>query len=126
MAFSGCIDQRLASLAGQAGYFSYADAGVGQNEDVIVGGGGRIELLGHLNEGHVVLIEQFHQLGEVRQRACQAVMKRTRHQLAPAMPDQKIIDRSRGGLRKGHWSCNQPQHVDVQHLAGACSSGKTR
>jgi hypothetical protein len=96
MAFSGCIDQRLASLEGQAGYFSYADAGVGQNEDVIFGPhrGGRIELLGHLNEGHVVLIERFHQLGEVRQRACQAVMKRTRHQLAPAMPDQKIIDRS--------------------------------
>ena len=35
--------------------------------------GGGIELLGHRDEGHAVLIEQLDQLGEVRQRAGQTV-----------------------------------------------------
>ena len=35
--------------------------------------GGGVELLGHRDEGHAVLVEQLDQLGEVRQRAGQAV-----------------------------------------------------
>ena len=35
--------------------------------------GGGIELLGHRDERHAVLVEQFDQLGEVRQRAGQAI-----------------------------------------------------
>jgi hypothetical protein len=36
-------------------------------------GRGGVELLGDRHEGHTVLVEQLDELGEVRQRACQAV-----------------------------------------------------
>jgi hypothetical protein len=53
-------------------------------------------------------------------------MKRTRHQFAPAVPGQKIIDRAvAGGVPDGLFVCAL-DIVNVQHLASAGGFGKTR
>ena len=46
-------------------------------------------------------------------------MKRTRHQLAPAMPRQKIVDRAVAGCVPKWSFVGRLEIVDVQHLAGA-------
>src|SRR5215471_10265656 len=48
-------------------------------------------------------------------------MKRTRHQLAPAMPGQEIMDRAVAGLVPDRLFIGRLEIVDVQHLA--CSGG---
>ena len=52
-------------------------------------------------------------------------MKRTRHQLAPAMPGQKIIDRAVAGCVPNGPFVGRLEIVDVQHLAGPGGFGKT-
>src|SRR5580704_17337595 len=46
-------------------------------------------------------------------------MKRTRHQLAPAVPMQKIIDRAVAGCVPDRLLVSRLEIMDVQHLAGA-------
>jgi hypothetical protein len=48
---------------------------------------GGIERLGHGHEGHGVLVEQFHQLGEIRQRPGQPVDLVDHHDVDLAGPD---------------------------------------
>jgi hypothetical protein len=51
-------------------------------------------------------------------------MKRTRHQLAPAVPVKKIVDRAVAGLVANRLLIGPLEIVDVQHLASPRSSGK--
>ena len=53
-------------------------------------------------------------------------MKRTRHQLAPAMPVQQVIDRAVACRMPDRFLVGRLEIVDVQHLAGAGRFGKTR
>src|SRR5262245_42325360 len=53
-------------------------------------------------------------------------MKRTRHQLTPAMPVQKIVDRAVAGLMPDRLFISRLEIVDVQHLARSRSLGKAR
>ena len=53
-------------------------------------------------------------------------MKRTRHQLAPAVPVQQVIDRAVAGRVPDRFLVGRSEIVDVQHLAGARRFGKTR
>src|SRR5450755_1782414 len=53
-------------------------------------------------------------------------MKRTRHQLAPAMSIQKIVERAVAGRVPDGLLVSRLEIVDVQHLAGAGGLGKTR
>jgi hypothetical protein len=53
-------------------------------------------------------------------------MKRTRHQLAPAMTIEKIIDCAVAGLPADRLLIGLLEVVDVQHLAGAGGFGKAR
>jgi hypothetical protein len=53
-------------------------------------------------------------------------MKRTRHQLAPAVPDQKIVDRTVAGLVPDGLLVGRLEIVDVQHFARPGGLGKTR
>src|SRR3989442_3077518 len=48
---------------------------------------GRIERLGHRHKGHGMLVEQFHQLGEIRQRPGQPVYLVDHHNINLAGPD---------------------------------------
>src|ERR1700688_3719001 len=51
-------------------------------------------------------------------------MKRTRHQLAPAMPSQKIINCAVAGVVPDGFLICRLEIVDVQHLAGPGGFGK--
>src|SRR6516164_6199927 len=51
-------------------------------------------------------------------------MKRTRHQLAPAVPDQKIVDRTVAGLVPDGLLVGRLEIVDVQHFARPGGLGK--
>jgi len=53
-------------------------------------------------------------------------MKRTRHQLAPAMPVQKIVDCAVAGRVPDRLFIGRLEIVDVQHLARSGSPGKAR
>src|SRR5450631_463269 len=53
-------------------------------------------------------------------------MKWTRHQLAPAMPGQEIIDRAVAGWVSDGLLIGALEIVDVQHLAGAGGLAKPR
>src|SRR4029077_19586785 len=53
-------------------------------------------------------------------------MKRTRHQLAPAVPVQQVIDRAVAGPMPDRFLVGRLEIVDVQHLAGAGCFGKAR
>ena len=53
-------------------------------------------------------------------------VKRTRHQLAPAVPGQKIIDRALAGFVPDGLFVGCLEIVDVQHFAGSSGLGKTR
>src|SRR6516164_196381 len=56
-------------------------------------------------------------------------MKRTRHQLAPAVPVQKVIDRAVAGCVADPFLVGRLEIMDIQHLAGtgrlskACEQG---
>src|SRR6516162_4862976 len=51
-------------------------------------------------------------------------MKRTRHQLAPAVPVQKVIDRAVAGCVADPFLVGRLEIMDVQHLAGTGRLGK--
>src|SRR6202022_1311150 len=51
-------------------------------------------------------------------------VKRTRHQLAPAVPGQKIIDRALAGFVPDGLFVGRLEIVDVQHFAGSGGLGK--
>src|SRR5258708_27521327 len=53
-------------------------------------------------------------------------MERTRHQFAPAVPVQEVIDRAVAGRMPDRFLVGCLEIVDVQHLAGARRFGKTR
>src|SRR5215831_11048337 len=53
-------------------------------------------------------------------------MKRTRHQLAPAMPVQKIVDCAVAGRMPDRLFVSRLEIVDVEHLARSGSLGKAR
>ena len=53
-------------------------------------------------------------------------MKRTRHQLAPAMPGQKIVDRAVAGLVPDGLFVGRLEIVDVQQFARPGRLGKPR
>src|ERR1700681_4255061 len=53
-------------------------------------------------------------------------MERTRHQLAPAMPGQKIVDRAVAGLVPDGLFVGRLEIVDVQQFTCPGSLGKTR
>src|SRR5947209_15972301 len=53
-------------------------------------------------------------------------MKRTRHQLAPAVPLQEVVDRVVAGRMPDRFLVGRLEIMDVQHLAGASRFGKTR
>src|SRR5215475_6420501 len=53
-------------------------------------------------------------------------MKRTRRQLAPAMPMQQVVDRAVAGRVPDRVLVGRLEIVDVQHLAGTRGLGKTR
>ena len=53
-------------------------------------------------------------------------MKRPRHQLAPVVPMEQVIDRAIAGLVADRLLIGSLQIVDVQHFAGPGRSGKTR
>src|SRR6516162_8252323 len=53
-------------------------------------------------------------------------MKRTRHQFAPAMPGQKVIDRAVAGPVPDGLLIGRLEIVDVQHLSGPSGLGKAR
>src|ERR1700752_1213485 len=50
----------------------------------------------------------------------------TRHQLAPAMPMQKVVDRAVAGRVTDGFLVGSLEIMDVQHFAGAGRFGKTR
>ena len=52
-------------------------------------------------------------------------VKRTRHQLAPAVPGQKITDRALAGFVPDGLFVGCLEIVDVQHFAGSSDLGKT-
>src|SRR5271156_1043223 len=51
-------------------------------------------------------------------------VKRTRHQLAPAVPGQNIIDRAVAGFEPDGLFVGRLEIVDVQHFAGSGGLGK--
>src|SRR6266480_4529495 len=53
-------------------------------------------------------------------------MKRTRHQLAPAMPVQKVVDRAVAGRMPDSLLIGRLEVVDVQHLTSPGGLGKAR
>jgi hypothetical protein len=53
-------------------------------------------------------------------------MKRTRHQLAPTVPAEKIINRAAAGFVADRPFVSLLEIVDVQHLAGPGGVGKPR
>src|SRR6266511_2213326 len=53
-------------------------------------------------------------------------MKRTRHQFAPAMPAQKVIDRAVAGSVPDGLLIGRLEIVDVQHLSGPGGLGEAR
>src|SRR6516164_8961140 len=53
-------------------------------------------------------------------------MKRTRHQFAPAMPGQKVIDRAVAGPVPNGLLIGRLEIVDVQHLSGPGGLGEAR
>src|SRR5580704_12473027 len=53
-------------------------------------------------------------------------MKRTRHQLAPAMPVEEIIDGAVAGRMADRLLIGALEVVDVQHLAGPGGLGEAR
>src|SRR5262245_21545599 len=53
-------------------------------------------------------------------------MKRTRHELAPAVPVQEVIDRAVAGFVSDRFLIGRFEIMDVQHLASAGGFGKTR
>jgi hypothetical protein len=53
-------------------------------------------------------------------------MKRTRHQLAPAVPMQEVVDRAVAGRMPDRFLVARLEIMDVQHLAGAGCFGKAR
>ena len=53
-------------------------------------------------------------------------MKRTRHQLAPAMPVQKIVDRAVAGRMPDRLFVGRFEIVNIQHLARPGGLGKVR
>src|SRR5271165_812699 len=53
-------------------------------------------------------------------------MKWTRHQLAPAVPNQKIVDRAVAGRMPDRLFIGRLEIVDIQHLARPGGLGKTR
>src|SRR5215813_2928890 len=53
-------------------------------------------------------------------------MKRTRHQFAPAMPGQKVIDRAVAGSVPDGLLIGRLEIVDVQHLSGPGGLGEAR
>src|SRR5260221_9846329 len=53
-------------------------------------------------------------------------MKRTRHQLTPAVSVQEIIDRAVAGRVPDRFLVGRLEIMDVQHLAGAGRFGKAR
>src|SRR5215472_9700112 len=53
-------------------------------------------------------------------------MKRPRHQLAPVVPVEQIIDRAVAGLMTDLLLVGSLQIMDVQHFAGTGGRGKTR
>src|SRR6516164_5471272 len=53
-------------------------------------------------------------------------MKRPRHQLAPVVPVEQIIDRAVAGLMTDLLLVGSLQIMDVQHFAGTGCRGKTR
>src|SRR5580658_2280749 len=53
-------------------------------------------------------------------------MKWTRHQLAPAVPSQKIVDRAVAGRMPDRLFIGRLEIVDIQHLARPGGLGKTR
>src|SRR5262245_26280549 len=53
-------------------------------------------------------------------------MKRSRHQLAPAVPVQEVIDRAVAGRMPDRFLVGRLEIVDVQHLPGAGRFGKPR
>src|SRR6516165_4488389 len=50
----------------------------------------------------------------------------TRHQFAPAMPMQKVVDRAVAGRVTDGFLVGSLEIMDVQHFAGAGRFGKTR
>src|SRR5246127_2422119 len=50
----------------------------------------------------------------------------TRHQLAPAVPMQKVVDRAVAGRMTDGFLVSRLEIMDVQHFAGAGRFGKTR
>src|SRR5262245_2458669 len=53
-------------------------------------------------------------------------MKRTRHQFAPAMPAQKVIDRAVAGSVPDGLLIGHLEIMDVQHLSGPGGLGEAR
>src|SRR5262249_61025621 len=53
-------------------------------------------------------------------------MKRTRHQLAPAMPGQEIVDRAVAGRMPDRLFVGRLEIMDVQPLAGPGGPAKAR
>src|SRR5215813_4438633 len=53
-------------------------------------------------------------------------MKRTRHQFAPAMPGQKVVDRAVAGSVPDGLLIGRLEIVDVQHLSGPGGLGEAR
>ena len=51
-------------------------------------------------------------------------MKRTRYQLAPAVPMQEVVDRAVAGRMPDRFLVARLEIMDVQHLAGAGCFGK--
>ena len=52
-------------------------------------------------------------------------MKRSRHQLTPTMPGEKIVDRAVASFVPDGLFVSRLEIVDVQHLAGTGGLGKT-
>jgi hypothetical protein len=61
-------------------------------------------------------------LNSVLSREVAFGMKRTRHQLAPAMPSQKIVNRAVAGCMPDRLFIRRLEILDVQHLGpgGLC------
>jgi hypothetical protein len=53
-------------------------------------------------------------------------MKRTWHQLAPAVPVQEVVDRAVAGRMPDRFLVARLEIMDVQHLASAGRFGKAR
>src|SRR3984893_14261948 len=67
---------------------------------------------------------ESHFFKSVLSRDVASGVKRTRHQLAPAVPGQKIIDRALAGFVPDGLFVGRLEIVDVQHFAGSGGLGK--